>query len=375
MSSENDAKYQDPEFRAQLRLALISGVGPRTNVILLEYFGSCEAILAASNSQLQQVTGVGPKLANKIVKSHEIDIDREIDLCRDFGIKILTRKDDLYPHLLQEIPDPPNIIFVRGDLLPCDSMSVAIVGTRHATSYGLRQAERFAFELSKAGFTIVSGLARGIDGAAHRGALKAEGRTIAFLAGGVCSIYPPEHDKLAEQVVKNGALISEAAPLMKPMAGAFPQRNRLITGMSLGTVVVEAATRSGALISARTANEQGREVFAMPGRIDVAVSHGCHRLIKDGAKLIESVDDIIDELGPLAKPTQVNQTTVIRHPAEVKLNEQESCVLQAISVESTDMDTIVEKSGLPIQRVLSTISVLEMRRLIQRISGTTVRRI
>jgi DNA processing protein len=230
--------------------------------------------------------------------------------------------------------------------------------------------------LARAGYAIVSGLARGIDAAAHRGALKAGGRTLAVLGSGVLSIYPPEHESLAAEVIAHGALISESPPRSPPMSGAFPQRNRIVTGLSLGLIVVEAAERSGALISARHAMEQGREVFAVPGRVDSRMSRGCHRLIRDGAKLVETVDDVLEELGPLATPTPAagEPSTPIRHPAELQLNEPEKAVLAAITDEPATIDEVVVASGLPVPNVLSTVSVLEMRRLIRRVGGNRVMR-
>ncbi len=183
---------------------------------------------------------------------------------------------------MRDLPDPPGVLFVRGTLAPSDAMAVAIVGSRHATHYGLTQAERLAGSLARAGLTVVSGLARGIDAAAHRGALAAGGRTIAVLASGVLNIYPPEHNTLAEEITQHGAVMSESPPRAEPLAGMFPQRNRIISGLSLGVLVVEASTRSGALITARHAMEQGRDVFAVPGPITSRMSHGCHRLIRDG---------------------------------------------------------------------------------------------
>jgi DNA processing protein len=218
-------------------------------------------------------------------------------------------------------------------------------------------------------------LARGIDAAAHRGALAAGGRTIAVLASGLLEIYPPEHEKLAVEVAASGYLLSEAPPRMVPMSGAFPQRNRLISGMCLGTIVVEAPERSGALITARLAYEQGRDVFAVPGPIDSRMSRGCHALIKDGAKLVESVDDVLAELGPLAEKIEREDGTTLERPAELVLNEIERQVLAAIDSAPTSVDTIATASGLAIHRVLSTVSVLEMRRLIRRTSGTQVVRV
>ncbi|MFA8020850.1 DNA-processing protein DprA [Bremerella cremea] len=367
-------REEDPEFQAAIRLALSSGIGPAKIQGLEAYFGSLAAALQATARQLQEVSGIGPKVAKTIVEANTLDIERELDHCRDFGIQILTRSDEAFPGLLREIVDPPTLLFVRGEFLASDELAVAIVGTRHATHYGKKQAERFGYELAKAGFTVVSGLARGIDAAAHRGAIKAGGRTIAFLGGGVSKIYPPEHVDLAEEVSQSGAIVSEAAPLVSPIAGAFPQRNRLITGMSLGVVIIEAALRSGALISARMAMEQNREVFAIPGQIDNPVARGVNSLIRDGATLVQSVDDVLEQLGPLRKPLKVSETQTVLAPAELQLNDQEQTVLQHIDLAPMSLDALVARSQLPVHRVLSTLSILEMKRLIVRTSGTTIQR-
>jgi DNA processing protein len=360
---------------AELLLSLISGVGPRTRKALVEHFGSAQAVLAAAVSDLREVPGVGPKLSRAIVAArNEIDAQAELALCRERQVQVLIESQPEYPARLREIPDPPGVLFARGQLLPSDGIAVAIVGTRHATQYGVTQADRLAAGLARAGYTIVSGLARGIDAVAHRAAIKAGGRTIAVLGSGVLNIYPPEHEELAEEVAAHGAVLSENPPNSPPLSGAFPQRNRIITGLSLGVTVVEASDRSGALISARHAMEQGREVFAVPGRVDSRTSKGCHRLIRDGAKLVETVDDVLEELGPLATPTLAPQGECreIRHPAELQLNEPEQAVLAAVDDEPTSIDDIVVKSGLTVPNVLATISVLELRRLIRRIGGTRV---
>ncbi|NLF73144.1 MAG: DNA-protecting protein DprA [Candidatus Anammoximicrobium sp.] len=360
---------------SDLRLALTPGVGPVTRRALLERFGSAEAVLAAPPSQLREVPGVGVKLARQIVAANdEIDVNKELQLCREHGITILGDTDPAYPRLLREIHSPPAFLFIHGELRPEDALAVAIVGTRHATSYGRQTAEHLAAGLARAGLTIVSGLARGIDAVAHRAALQAGGRTLAVLGSGVLNIYPPEHKTLAEEIRGRGALISENPPLSEPQSGVFPQRNRLISGLTLGVIVVEAAERSGALISARHAMEQGREVFAVPGRVDSRTSRGCHRLIRDGAKLVECVEDVLDEFGPLVEATPRPDGTVMHHPAELQLNELELQVLNAIAAEPTSIDQIVASSGLPVQRVLATISVLEMRSLIRRVSGNSVMR-
>ena len=366
----------DERLRNNLRLAMIPGVGPRIRQTLLARFYTPEGILAAPMDRLREVPGVGPKLARAITfAEQEIDVDAQLDLCRENHIQIVADCDDSYPPALKEIDDPPGLLFVRGTLRPEDRLAVAIVGTRHATHYGLRQAERLAMGLARAGVTIVSGLARGIDAAAHRGALAGGGRTLAVLGSGVLNIYPPEHDMLAEEVLERGALISESPPQASPRTGSFPQRNRIISGLSLGAVIVEAGIRSGALITARLAAEQNREVFAVPGRVDDRSAQGCHRLLREGAALVESVDDILEHLGPLAHPAPKEDGTQVRHPAELQLNELEQKVLGAVDTDPTSVDQLVAKTGLPVARILSTLSVLEMRRLIRRLTGTTVMRI
>ena len=294
--------------------------------------------------------------------------------CAVAGISILTDRDPAYPRVLREIHDPPGVLYVRGEILPQDAVAIAIVGARHATHYGIAQAERLASSLARGGVTIISGLARGIDAAAHRGALTGGGRTLAVLGSGLANIYPPEHAELAEQVAAHGAVISEVPPDSPPLAGAFPQRNRIISGMALGVLVVEASVQSGALITARHAMEQGREVYAVPGRIDSRMSRGCHRLIRDGAKLVETADDVLEELGPLVAPTTSASGEALHHPAELLLNDFEQQVLAAISNEPTTIDHVLATSKLPTPQVLSTISVLEMRHLIKRISGNRIMR-
>ncbi len=360
----------------KLRLSLISGVGPRLRQALLDHFGSPSEVLLARDDQLRAVAGIGDKLAQRIVAARDSEAARnEIALAAENNIRIVGDEDQDYPRLLREVPDPPCVLFVHGDLLPQDAVAVAIVGSRHSTRYGLEQAERLAGSLARAGVTVISGLARGIDAAAHRGALAAGGRTIAVLGSGLLRIYPPEHVQLADEVAASGAVISELPLEFGAMSGTFPQRNRLISGMTLGTIVVEAALRSGALITARHAMEQGREVFAVPGRVDSRMSRGCHQLIRDGAKLVESVDDVLEELGPLVEPAALDEGRTLRHPAELKLNEMERRVLESIDTEPTSIDGIQARLGVPVSQVLATLSVLEMRRLIDRTSGNQVVRI
>ncbi|MEM8864831.1 MAG: DNA-processing protein DprA [Planctomycetota bacterium] len=365
----------DPRLVAEVRLSMISGVGPRTRANLLASFHTPEAVLNAGGDELSRVDGVGPKLASKILAAGQLDAEGELALAEERGISVLLSDEPAYPRLLREIHDPPAVLYAKGALLAKDQMAVAIVGSRHATRYGLQQAERLATGLARAGVTVVSGLARGIDAAAHRGAIAGGGRTLAVLAGGLLRIYPPEHKTLAEDVAANGCLLSEAPPGMPPMSGAFPQRNRVISGLSLGVVVVEAADRSGALITTCHASEQGREAFAVPGPVDSRLSRGCHNLLKDGAKLVADVDDILEELGPLVEAVPSEDGGQLRSVQELNLNELEQRVLQAIEATPTEVDAVVAKSGAAVHRVLATLSVLEMRRLIRRVSGTLVARI
>lgn len=372
-SSPADPARREP-LEPYVRLSLVSGVGPLLQRTLIERFGSPDEVLAARPSELRDVPGIGPRLARAIADAGQIDVQAEIDLCHHHNIALVPVYDEEYPRLLREISDPPSLLYCQGTLRPQDALAIAIVGTRHATAYGKRQAERLAGSLSRAGLTIVSGLARGVDRAAHCGALEAGGRTLAILAGGLLNIFPPEHQDLARRIAAQGALISENPPRFQPLQGAFPRRNRLITGISLGLIVVEASRRSGALISARHAMDQGREVFAVPGRVDSRASCGCHQLLRDGAKLVETVDDVLEELGPLVEATPREDGRNVRHPAELQLNEQEQKVLECVGVDPTGIDQITTRSGLSVHRVLSTISVLEMRHLIRRTSGTTVMR-
>lgn len=353
-----------------VRLALVSGVGPRTWQQLMSAFGTPTRVLEAMPSELEAVDGIGPRVSQAIARApHEIDAEEELALCERHRIDVLLAGSEGYPSSLLEIPDPPGVLYCQGELQPRDALAVAIVGSRHASTYGTSQAERLAGALARAGFTIVSGLARGIDAAAHRGALLAGGRTIAVLGSGLLNLYPPEHAELAHEVRQSGALLSEAPVRMAPNRNLFPQRNRLISGLSRGVIVIEASLKSGALITARHAMEQNRDVFAVPGRVDNHLSHGCHRLIRDGVKLIESADDVLEELGPLPTPVAQSAEQTIHHPIEITLNELERRVLQCIEPSPTLVDAIIAQSELPAMQVLSTLTILEMKRLIRRVSG------
>ncbi len=362
-----------PELLADVRLGLVKDIGPRLQRNLLAAFGSSQAVLNAPRDQLLRVDGIGPKIVARLASPPPAaDVSAELRIAQQHGIRLVSRTTDDYPAPLQDLDDAPQVLYVRGTLTADDALAVAMVGTRHATSYGQQQAELLAAGLARAGVTVISGLARGIDAAAHRGAIAAGGRTLAVIAGGLLHITPSENLKLAEQVAQQGCLLSEAPPRRPPVAGSFPQRNRLISGLSLAVVVVEADDRSGALITARLAAEQGRDVLAVPGPLTSRQSRGCHKLIQDGAKLVMSVDDILSELTHTSAPVPREDGGELRHAAELTLNEIERTVLDAIDTATTQIDDIVVATQLPVHRVLSTISVLEMRRLIRRVSGTQV---
>lgn len=372
--------FHDADLRAHVRLACASGVGPRSRRALLDRFGSPEGVFAASEAELTLVPGVGRKTAEGIAAVADGRFaDAVLGLCRERGVRVVMEGGPGYPALLGRIDDPPSLLFARGEFLECDALSVAIVGSRHATAYGRKVAWQLAGGLARAGYTIVSGLARGIDAAAHRGALDAGGRTIAVLGGGVLAVYPPEHDDLASEIAARGVVVSEAPPLAEPFRGAFPQRNRIVSGLCVGTIVVQGAENSGAMITARLAGEQGREVFAVPGPIDCRMSRGCHRLIRDGAKLVEGVDDVLEEFGPLCESATTAAGREIRVPAELQLGDVERRVLDAVDAGLVDgtaaaIDEVVAATGLAASQVLATLGVLEMRRILRRLPGNRVAR-
>jgi DNA processing protein len=324
---------------------------------------------------------VGERLAQRILSARtSIDLQGLKDQCAEHSVDIALLGDSNYPPMLANIEDPPGVLFLRGQFAFQDRFAFGVVGSRQASHYGRTQAYRFGYALARAGMTVVSGLARGIDAQAHRGALEAGGRTIAVLASGVLNVYPPEHAGLADEVTRAGVVMSEAPPLREPYSGSFPQRNRLITGLSLGLLVVEATRRSGALISARHAMEQNRDVFALPGRVDSPTSRGCHQLLRDGACLVESVDDILEQLSHL--PDDVAAAAgddptlpTPRHPAELQLNSVEKRVLAAIDLQATPIESVIQATQLPVSQVLASLSVLELRRLIRRLSGQLVVRV
>ena len=356
---------------AFLALNLLPKIGPIRVRRLMEVFGAPERILSASGNELRQVEGIGPEMAESIGDwENQIDLPEEKRRIEERGIDLLTIEDETYPAALREIHDPPFLLYVKGELIDRDRHAIAIVGSRRATHYGRESARRLSFQLAHAGLTIVSGLARGIDTAAHEAALAAGGRTIAVLGSGVGNIYPPENQALADRIAESGAVVSEFPVLYVPDRQSFPLRNRIISGMSQGILVAEAPSRSGALITANQAMEQGRNVYAVPGPIDRPTSAGCHRLIQDGAKLVTDGRDVMEDLETLfpqssAAPGLPEKSS----PALESLDDSERAVLNAIEDRETDIETIINRSELPSAAVSTALLRLEMKRLVKQLPG------
>ena len=284
-----------------IHLNMIQGVGLKTVQFLRGVFGSAESALQATPDELGKIDQLSPAMRDLLSrKPIQYPIERELELIHEYGCQVMTLYDAAYPQCLKEIDTPPLVLYIRGELTLEDSLSISIVGSRDAKDYGRKVGYRLSYQLAQHGLTVVSGLAKGIDTSAHRGALEAGGRTIAVMGSGLSFIYPAANSDLAEKITEAGALISEFPMGVKPKPRNFPRRNRIISGLTLGTLVVEASNRSGALITARLAGEQGREVFAVPGEIFSELSTGTHKLINNGAKLINTVDDLLNELPPYA---------------------------------------------------------------------------
>lgn len=347
---------------AWLRLTLIPGIGGETQRKLLAAFGLPESIFAAGLSAVRSVIGSKADLLFDFCSGDAVD--RSIEWASQPGQCILTLADDAYPPALLEIPDPPNVLYVRGKPALLKQRGLGVVGSRNATPQGLRTAEQFARTLAGEGLCIISGLALGIDAAAHRGALAAGGATVAVIGTGADRVYPARNHELALAIAEHGAIVSEF-PLGTPgIAANFPRRNRIIAGLSRGVLVVEAATESGSLITARLAGEQGREVFAIPGSIHSPVARGCHKLIRQGAKLVETAADVLEELGELPAATTMPPAPGDAHP-----------LLAAIGHDPCSLDELVERSELAAEKLLPELLTLELAGQIAVLPGNRYQRI
>lgn len=354
---------------AYLSLNLLPQVGPVRVRKLLQRFGTPEAVLAAKSSQIEQIEGFGRAQAEAIADwESRIDLGGELQKIRDRELMILTQEDELYPPLLREIHDPPLVLYVWGKLTKRDHHAIGVVGSRHATNYGLSAAKKLSFQIAYAGYAVISGLARGIDTAAHEAAVAAKGRTIAVLGSGIGKLYPPENQALAERIAQNGAVISEYPVDRIADKQTFPYRNRIVAGWSCGLVVVEAPLRSGSLITAQQAAEQGRTVYAVPGPIDKPTSAGCNRLIQQGAKLIMDGGDVLDDLMTLF-PTAPAAPKVEESRPTTTLTLDEEILYGAIGTEESHINDITAASGLTVATVSATLMRLEMKRLIRALPG------
>jgi len=334
---------------------------------LLDVFGDPAAILAAAEADILAVQGFTRQHVGMMRRAErELDLPAARQKMMALGVSLLPITDAAYPHRLAETPDAPPLLFVQGELTSRDEMAVAIVGTRKCSPYGAQVARRLAADLARRGFTIVSGLASGIDAEAHRGALEGNGRTIAVMASGADITYPSGHKELRAEIAGHGAVVTEYAFGTQPMRELFPSRNRIIAGLSLGTLVVEAPLKSGALITAHVAADYGREVLAVPGSIDSPLSHGCHDLIKNGARLVEVAEDVIEGLGIMLEAAPVE-----RPRTDVQVSGDEQAVLEALSFQPRHVDEVIAETQLPPARINSSLMLLEMKGLVRRFPGST----
>jgi DNA processing protein len=354
---------------AFVALNMIEHVGPVRVRQLLEVFGDAASILAASATQLMRVHGVGEETAQAIAGwEKSVDLKAELKRIEDFGCHILISSDEAYPPLLRQIYDPPVVLYVKGQAAALNKNAVALVGSRMATHYGLEVARKLAYQLAYMGVTVVSGGARGIDTAAHQGALSGKGQTVVVLGTGINLVFPSENAELFQRVTQQGALVTQFPFNRKADKQTFPIRNRLVAGMTLGTVVVEAGLTSGALITANMATDNGRQVFAVPGRIDSPRSKGCHDLIKNGAKLCESAEDILSEFEYLFPARQMPGAAAGGLNA-MSLSETERQVYDVLSHEEVSIDEVIRNSGLPASTVSVALLSLEMKRVIKQLPG------
>jgi len=364
-----------PQIEDWIALARTDGIGPRLFARLMERFGSPAQALRATAADLASVEGIGKDTAERIVASRgRFDVQAELDLASRHGVWLVHIQDPRYPSTLKAIYDPPPLLYVKGQLLPSHQLAVAIVGSRHCSLYGQEQASRLAYQLAGAGFTIVSGMARGIDTAAHQGALSVGGQTIAVQGCGLARVFPPENARLFELICNSGACVSELPMQYEPLPENFPARNRIIAGLGIATVVVEAGLRSGALITARSALDAGREVMAVPGRVDSPLSKGPHQLIKQGAVLVESAEDVLEALGQIGDCLK-GSLAMVADPDDDQakacppLEGHQKAVYECLGGEPLHPDQIAAQTGLAPGQVAAALVYLQVKGLAKGIEG------
>jgi DNA processing protein len=369
------SRTDNDELPYWLALVRMPGVGPVTVQALLSHWGTPRHLFEMGGNALQESGLLGGPAKAYLRHPDWAAVEHDLEWLARPHRHVITRRDDLYPSLLNQIPDPPPVLFVQGDPGRLGDRQVAIVGSRNPTPSGEQTAAEFARHFARLGLTINSGLAVGIDAAAHRGALAGDGYTIAVTGTGLDRVYPARHRALADQIAARGALVSEFPPGTPPRRENFPRRNRLISGLSLGTLVVEAALQSGSLITARLAAEQGREVFAIPGSIHNPLARGCHALLRQGAKLVETAQDVLEELGPLAVWGELQDAPPASGPELAGETGEFTSLLGHIGFEPTSVDILVERSGLTADQVSSMLVVLELHGQIMSAPGGLYTRI
>ena len=368
------------DTEACLALNMVPGLGPMKLQSLLTTFESPQRILGAGRNALRAVTGIGPDTADAIANwETHVDLAAEIARIEAFGAKIIHWESPEYPESLRSISNPPIVLYVWGDLLAEDTRAVGVVGSRNVSHYGVETAKKLSYQLAYSGYTVISGLARGIDTAAHQGALAAKGRTVAVIGSGLSRLYPPENQGLAERISAAGAVVSEYPMERSADRQTFPYRNRIVAGWSRGLLVVEAGLNSGALITANQAIDQGRPVFAVPGQIDRPTSAGSNRLIQQGARLVMSAEDIFDDLNslfPAERPRLSNapaHTAAAKSPPAAppapKLTHEETLVVTALEVGEMSLDELAAATRLPTYKISSTLTMLELKRLVRALPG------
>lgn len=342
---------------------LVKGIGAVRLRNLIRHFGDVETAWHASPQEMR-AAGLGPKLIETMQQVRAgVSLELVWERVHSLGIQVLTWEDEAYPRRLKEIDQPPPVLYLRGNLLPEDEWAVAIVGTRGITAYGRQVTAEIASVLARRGVTVISGLARGVDAEAHKATLNAGGRTLAVLGSGVDQIYPPEHRQLANQIIASGALMSDYAPGTPPDGVNFPPRNRIISGLSMAVIVIEAGERSGALITAEFAADQGREVFAVPGNINAPKSVGCNRLIHQGARPLLTPEDVLESLD-LAS---FQQQRVAR--AVLPKDEVEARLLSVLTREPMHVDDIRARVDMPIEKVSATLALMELKGMVRQLGG------
>ncbi len=347
-------------------LNLIPGLSPRRLITLLDHFSSPEEIWLASVKEISSLPGFHGVAEEVASGRSEEKLDRELELARKLDLSITTVIDQDYPISLREIEVPPTVLYMKGRKRIDTTRTIAIVGTRRSSGYGRAIGKRLARELGAMGLVVVSGLAVGIDTAAHRGALEAQAHTVAVLGSGFKHMYPAANVSLAERIGETGTIVSEYPVDTKPAKWTFPQRNRILSGLSRGVVVVEAGVRSGALITARFALEQGREVLAVPGNLTSTSSVGSNRLIKDGAKLVETVDDVVQEFPDLCR---LNEKSLVKKGNRISLSEAQQRVYDLVGVEAMHIDDIIDRGNLSLSEASYSLLALQMENLIQEVEG------